>query len=320
MILITGGSGFIGRHLVDRLCSCGEPVRCLLRRKADRQLPSLAEAVFGELVSGAGVAEALDGVDTVIHLAGVTKALRVEDYYAGNARATQNLARAIAGRPIRLVHVSSLAAAGPNPNGTPLVEDAEPRPLTHYGKSKLEGERLVRLLVPDAVIVRPPVVYGPRDTDVFRILKPLSQGIAIQIGGGERWFSVIYVGDLIDGLLTAARAAQAPGKTYFLASATPVSWSDLRASTARIVGRTARALRVPASVAYAAGWGAELWAELTRRPGIISREKVTEAQCRYWTCDTRRAAVEIGFEARTSLDAGLAQTLSWYREAGWLKY
>jgi nucleoside-diphosphate-sugar epimerase len=320
MILITGGSGFIGSHLVDRLCSCGEQVRCLLRRKNYAGLPAQAEAVFGELISGAGLEEALQGVDTVIHLAGVTKALAVEDYYAGNARATENLARAIKDRAIRLVHVSSLAAAGPNLDGTPLEEDAAPRPLTHYGKSKLEAEHVVRELVPDAVVVRPPVVYGPRDTDVFRILKRLTQGIAFQIGGGEHWFSAIYVKDLVEGLITAARAAQAAGRTYFLANSKPVSWSELRAATARITGRQARILRVPGPVAYAAGWCAEMGARLTGKPGIISREKVREAQCSYWTCDARRAAEEIGFEARTPLDAGLADTFAWYREAGWLKY
>ena len=321
MILVTGGSGFIGSHLVETLCSGGERVRCLLRRKNYARLPPQAEAVFGELISGAGLEEALYGVDTVIHVAGVTKALTADDYYAGNTRATENLARAMKGRAIRrLVHVSSLAAAGPSLDGTPIGEDAAPHPLTHYGKSKLAAERVVRELVPDAVIVRPPVVYGPRDTDVFRILKPLTQGIAFQLGGGERWFSAIYVKDLVEGLMTAARAAEAAGRTYFLANSKPVSWSELGAATARIIGRKARILRVPVAVAYSAGWCAEMVAHLTRKPGIISREKVREAQCSYWTCDTRRAAEEIGFEARTPLDAGLAETLAWYREAGWLKY
>jgi dihydroflavonol-4-reductase len=320
MILVTGASGFIGSHLVDRLSARGESMRCLLRRKNDRELPPQAEPVFGDLVSGAGLEDALKGVDTVIHLAGVTKALVAGDYYAGNARATENLGRAIAGRGIRLIHVSSLAAVGPNADGTPMLEDAEPHPLTHYGKSKLEGERIVRTLVPNAVIVRPPVVYGPRDRDVFRILKPLTQGIALQIGAGERWFSAIFVKDLVEGLIAAARATSVCGRTYFLANATPVSWSDMRAAAARIIGRDARVLRVPSPIAYGAGYGAEMWARLTGVPGIISREKVTEARCPYWTCDTRRAAEELGFEAQTSLDAGLAQTLAWYREAGWLKY
>jgi nucleoside-diphosphate-sugar epimerase len=192
--------------------------------------------------------------------------------------------------------------------------------LTHYGKSKLAAERAVRELVPDAVIVRPPVVYGPRDTDVFRILKPLSRGIAFQIGGGERWFSAIYAKDLADGLIAAARAARGAGRTYFLANSKRVSWSELGAAVARVTGRKARILRVPGPVAYAAGWCAEMWARATGEPGILSREKVREAQCPYWICDPRRAAEEIGFQARTTLDAGLAETLAWYREAGWLKY
>ncbi|MDP9114252.1 MAG: NAD-dependent epimerase/dehydratase family protein [Acidobacteriota bacterium] len=313
MILVTGGSGFIGGHLVEALCARGERVRCLLRRR----LAMRAEVVWGDLISGAGVEEALEGVDLVMHLAGTTKALRVEDYYLGNVRATEKLASAVAGRGIRFVHVSSLAAVGPSLDGTPVREDDEARPLTHYGKSKLEGERVVRGLVPDAVIVRPPVVYGPRDTDVFQMLKPLSKGIALQIGAGERWFSAIYVGDLVEGLIAACAAR---GRTYFLANSTAVSWGQLRDSAARIMGRPARVMRVPQSAAYAAGWGAEMWARLTGKPGIISRDKVAEAQCRYWTCDTRRAAEEIGFEARTSLDAGLALTLEWYRENGWLRY
>ena len=166
---------------MEALCSGGERVRCLVRRPVAMR----AEVVLGDLVSGVGVEEALEGVDLVMHLAGTTKALKVDDYYAGNVRATETLARAVAARGIRMVHVSSLAAVGPSLDGTPVREDDEARPVTHYGKSKLEGERIVRRLVPDAVIVRPPVVYGPRDTDVFQVLKPLSRGIAVQIGRGS---------------------------------------------------------------------------------------------------------------------------------------
>jgi nucleoside-diphosphate-sugar epimerase len=197
-------------------------------------------------------------------------------------------------------------------------EDAQPRPLTHYGKSKLEAERVVRALAPDAVIVRPPVVYGPRDTDVFQMLRSISKGWMMEIGGGERWFSAIYAGDLVEGLLAATRGT--PGRAYFLAHPQPVSWSELGAAAARIMACQPRVVRVPPLVAYAVGLGAEAWSRITRKPGIISREKVAEARCRWWTCDTRRAAAELGFEARTPLDAGLAQTLAWYKEAAWLKY
>jgi nucleoside-diphosphate-sugar epimerase len=319
MILVTGGTGFIGSHLLEKLSALGEPARCLLRRKArPRGLPAGIEAAYGDLIGGEGVEEAVRGADTVIHLAGVTKALAARDYYAGNVRGTETLLRAVAGRGIRLVHVSTLAAIGPSRDGTPVDEDAQPRPLTHYGKSKLEAERLVRALAPDAVIVRPPVVYGPRDTDVFQLLRSISKGWLLEIGGGERWFSAIYAGDLVEGLLAARRGVG--GRAYFLAHPQPVSWSELGAAAACIMARRPRVVRVPPLVAYAVGLGAEAWSHITGKPGIISREKVAEARCGWWTCDTRRAAAELGFEARTPLDAGLAQTLAWYKEAAWLTY
>jgi nucleoside-diphosphate-sugar epimerase len=321
MILVTGGTGFIGSHLLEKLCAMGEPVRCLVRPRAvPRRLPPDVESATGDLASGQGLDNALRGADTVIHLAGVTKALRPADYAEGNTHATETLLRALSGRAVRLVYVSSLSAIGPSVNGVPVEEDAEPHPLTNYGRSKLEGERLVRKLAPDAVIVRPPVVYGPRDTDVFQLLKSISKGLAVEIAGGERWFSAIYAGDLAEGLIAAARTPRAAGRAYFLAYPKPATWSDLRDAAARIMKKSPRVVRVPAGAAHVVGYCAEVWSRLTGKPGIITREKVAEAQCRWWTCDTRRAAVELGFEAHTSLEAGLAETLAWYKEAGWLKY
>jgi nucleoside-diphosphate-sugar epimerase len=321
MILVTGGTGFVGSHLLDSLSARGEPARCLLRpTPAPRRLPPDIEAAPGDLITGQGLDSALDGVDIVIHLAGVTKALSPAAYYRGNARATHTLASALQGRSVRLVHVSSLAAIGPSLDGAPVSEDAIPHPLTNYGRSKLEGERIARALVPDCVVVRPPVVYGPRDKDLFQIFKSIARGIVFEISGGERLFSAIYVHDLVDGLLNAARHPNAPGRDYFLASATPFAWSELSAAAARIMGCRPRLVRVPVPIARAIGFCAELGSHLTRNPGIISREKVAEASCRAWICDTRRAAAELGFIAPTPLEVGLAQTLAWYKEAGWLKY
>ena len=323
MILVTGGTGFIGSHLLDRLADAGEPVRALVRPTTLRRktaLPRGVEPVPGDLATGEGLAEAARGANTVIHIAGVLKALTSEDYYRGNTRATENLARATAGQATRFVLVSSLAVCGPSPADASVDEDSETRPLTHYGKSKLEAERIVRSQLPHAVIVRPSVVYGPRDTGVFPLLKSIARGLELRIGGGEHWFSAIYVRDLVDGILAASTSPQAPGRTYFLSHAQPVNWSQLGDATARLVNRNRLVLRVPVSAAYGIGYLAERWSALTRTPGMVSREKIDEAMCARWVCDTRRAATELGFEAKTSLNAGLAETLAWYKEAGWVKY
>ena len=321
MYLVTGGSGFIGRHLLAKLCALQLPVRCLGRGTARLEgVPAGVEMARADWSTGEGIEAALAGVDIVIHLAGVTKALAPADYYEGNVRATETLARLLAGRPIRLVHVSSLAAAGPGTDGKPLTEDSPPHPVSNYGRSKLEGERRAAHWRPDAVIVRPPVVYGPRDTDVFQMLKSVAAGWSVEIGGGQRWVSAIYVEDLAEGLIAAAQTPAAAGRTYFLTHSKAVSWSELAATAARLMGRRVRTVRIPPAVARAAGFCAEMWSKLTRRPGIVSRDKVAEACYSAWTCDGSRAERELGFRAATSLEAGLAQTLAWYKEAGWLQY
>jgi dihydroflavonol-4-reductase len=325
MILLTGGTGFVGSHVLERLRADGAPVRCLVRPKAGRALDAGAmgatEVVAGDLETGAGLKEALAGVETVIHLAGVTKAVWRDEYYDGNVRATANLLLAMAGAGARLVHVSSLAAVGPAESvKRPVDEDTGPHPLTHYGKSKLEGERLVRASRPDAVIVRPPVVYGPRDTDVLQILKPAAKGWSLQMTGGERWFSMIYVGDLAAGLAGLAESQAGAGGTYFLAHEQPVSWSGLAASAARIMRVRLRTVPIPPPLARAVGACADAWSHIAGRPSIISREKIAEGLCPAWICDTGRARAELGFTAPTDLGHGLARTLAWYKEAGWLSY
>ncbi len=322
MILVTGGTGFIGSHLVELLCAHGEQVRCLIRRrKHSFDPPGQVQLAYGDLTAGEGIEEALQGIAMTIHLAGVTKAISKREFYSGNIRATENLARAIAKQGVRLVHVSSLSAVGPSASAeAPVSEDAYPHPVGDYGKSKLEAERIVRKLVPDAVIVRPPVVYGPRDTDVFQILKSIARGLMIEIAGGERWFQAIYVKDLAEGLLAAARHPKAAGRMYFLAHPQPVSWTELATTAACIMHKRLRAVRIPVAFAYAAGFFAEAGSRITGAPSIVSREKVREAQFPYWTCDTRRASEELGFSASTALSAGLTETLAWYKKSGWLTY
>jgi nucleoside-diphosphate-sugar epimerase len=326
MILVTGGTGFIGRHLVERLVAKGRPVRCLVRSSS--QLGGLPigsiELANGDLASGpegASLAQALEGVDTVIHLAGITKARAVSDYHTGNAAATANLLRA-AGDVRRFVHVSSLAAAGPSERDRAIDEETEPHPVSHYGRSKLAGEEAVRksALWERSVIVRPPVVYGPRDTDVFQVIAAAARGWIVRLGRAERRFSMIYVGDLVEGLMAAADREGAGGRIYFMAHTESASWDEFGSEAARIMGRTARIVTIPEKAAYAMGACAEWWSKFSGKPGILSRDKVTEGCCAGWLCDAGRARRELGFSAPTGMEEGLRRTLDWYKEAGWLKF
>ena len=327
-VLVTGATGFIGSHLVDRLLAEGANVRCLVRATsprggAARHLPPQgARPVLGDLISGAGLGEALNGAAIVFHVAGVTKALRAPDYRLGNVKATQTLLDAMSGSDARLIHVSSLAAMGPSPDAVPLRENAPPGPLTLYGKSKLEAEQAVlqSQVASRATIIRPPVVYGPRDVDVYQIFKAASNGALVRIGRPESYFSFIYVADLVDGLILAAEQRDSAGKTYFLSNPESVSWSDFAAAAATTMVKKLRTFTIPVWAAYLAGSSADVLSRLTGRPGILSRDKILDARQRYWICDPARAAADFGFHAQTSLREGIAATLEWYRHERWLTY
>jgi nucleoside-diphosphate-sugar epimerase len=318
MILVTGASGFIGKHLVSSLIAQGCAVRCLVRRTSRTDALAGAQLAYGDLASGEGLAQALEGVAGVVHLAGVTKALRTEDYYVGNGRATANLVRAMEGRGARLVHVSSLAAVGPSPDGKLLDEDFTPAPFSHYGKSKLEAERIARGRE-GTVVVRPPVVYGPGDRDVFQLIQAVNRGFVLEIAGGARYFSAIFVKDLVFGIQAAATHPAAAGRTYYLTYPSAHSWAEFTTVAGKILCKHPTTVRVPYALAQGVGYAAEMWATVTGRPGILSRDKVAEARCPHWTCSGARASRELDFTAGTDLEQGLRESIAWYREAGWLK-
>lgn len=317
-VLVTGATGFIGSHLAERLLALGARVRCLVRRTSRRdRLPQGVEPAFGELATGEGLTEAVRGIVVAFHLAGVTKALREETYRTGNVLATANLLRALGDDCRRLVHVSSLAAAGP---GAQVDEEAEPRPVSVYGRTKLAAEEAVRAspLAPRAVIVRPPVVFGPRDTDVLELLRAARRGWMPAVGDRGARFSLIYVEDLVEGLLAAAASERAAGRLYFLAAPEPVTWARFAQAAGEALGLKVRLLRVPSGWAGVAARGWELVSHLRGRPGIFSRDKLREALAGDWVCDVTRAQRELGFTAATSLEEGLRRSVAWYRQAGWL--
>ncbi len=319
-VLVTGGTGFVGSHLVERLVSLGVPVRCLARRtSAVGKLPAGAEVVYGDLRTGEGLFPAAEGVKTVFHVAGVTKAFTREEYFQGNAEGTVRLLDACRGVQ-KFIHVSSLAAVGPNPGEAAVTEDAPLRPVTWYGESKRDAEEAVRSskLAERAVIVRPPVVYGPRDTDVFEVFRSVAKGWMVAIGRGDSWFSYLHAADLAQALVAAACAPGAAGRTYFVANPAPVSWREFAGVVAESLGCRVRTLKVPARAAYLGGWIAEMAARRRGKAGILSRQKVIEGRCRRWVCDTGKARGELGFCPRRSLEEGVRETVAWYRGAGWL--
>jgi dihydroflavonol-4-reductase len=324
-VLVTGANGFIGSHLAEALLKASFRVRCLVRKtSALNWLEDLdVELVYGELNDTASLERAVDGVDWIFHLAGKTKALSKEEFFRVNAAGTEKLLHAAlkaAGGLKRFVYVSSMAATGPGPDGRAITENDPPRPLTWYGESKLEGERIA-LRFGDRIpvsIVRPPPVFGPRDEDVFQFFKAVHCGLIPSVGRRDARAAFLYVDDLVDGLIRTAGTAAAAGKTYFLASSSCLEWREFGRIAADAMGRKAVFIPIPVWLLSVVVHVREAIAVVSRKPSILNRQKLPEYRQPYWCCDTAKAEKEIGFRPSCTIDEAVRRTVSWYTDQGWL--
>lgn len=324
LVLVTGGHGFIGSHLCERLLAQGHQVRILARPTADlKNLGSApVEVVRGDLLDPASIEGAVDGAAWVFHLAGALKGFREADLRRGNVEAAANLAGALTrrgGSLTRLISVSSLAAAGPAPDGeTPSTEDQPARPVTWYGRTKLEGEAVLRASGLPLTIIRPPIVFGPRDRDMFQVFQLARRGWAPILAGGDRFYSMVFVLDLVEALIAAAAHPAAAGETFYASGPEVVTGREMSQLIAAAVGRRSRVLPLPESLAVLAGKLADGAARWRGRPEIFSSQKVIEMRQRAWVCSPAKAQRVIGWQAAHPLPEALAQTAAWYRDHGWL--
>ena len=323
--LVTGATGFIGSHLVELLLKKKYAVRVLLRTTSDtvwlKDLP--IEYAYGNLLDTAPLAKACEGVDSVFHLAGQTKAKTREEYIRANTEGTKNLLDAAVrsgGKIRRFVLVSSQTAAGPSPGKAPITEDAAPHPITAYGESKWMAEQacLARRSEIPVTIVRPPVVYGPRDKDVFEFFHTLAKGLQPMVGLKEKYVSMVYVADLVRGTVMAAESEKAVGGTYFIASKDVYGWKEIGDIARAVLGTRALRVRIPGWGVYAVAGVAELLASFSAKPALINFEKARDMVQNCWTCDSGNAKTDFGYEQEVSLEEGIRETIRWYREKGWL--
>ena len=322
--LVTGGQGFVGSHLCELLAKAGHRVRVLARPTSDLSpLEGLGvEVVRGDLGADGDLRGAVDGVDWVFHVAGALMGLREEDLVRVNRDGTRRLCEAcLTHSPglSRFIFVSSLAAVGPSPGGAiPILEDAPPNPVTWYGRSKLEAEGGVRSSGLPSVILRPPVVFGPRDREVFKYFQIARRGILPVPGAKDRSYSLVFAPDLAEGILRAAETPMRSGEVLHLTGPEVVTWSKLGRKIAAALGTRDRVVHLPESLVRAAGHVADLASRLRGRPNIFSSQKVIEMLAPAWVASPGKAQEVLGWTAPTPLDEALALTVRWYRENGWL--
>lgn len=323
--VVTGGTGFVGSHLVDLLIEKGYEVRCITRKSSDlRWLKNKDVKIFDcGLYNKEALKEVIKDADYVYHVAGVVKSKTKEGYFKGNVDTTRTLIEATLESNAnlkRFLVVSSQTVTGPSLDGKPVNEETECRPITTYGKSKLEEEKLV-LSFKDKLpvtICRAPAVYGERDTEIYIYFKTFSKGITTTIGFNEKKLSLIHVIDLVNGFYLAATNERSKGQIYFISSEEFYTWPQINEITAGIIGRKPLVIKVPHFLVYTIAAVAQFAAMFSSKPATLNIEKAKDITQQYWICDTSKAIRELGYHQNISIEEGIRRTIAWYKKMNWI--
>ena len=319
---VTGGTGFIGSHLVQALLSHGySEVRCLVR-SAPKWLEGLDIVPVRATLMDTGILhEAVQDVDFVYHLGGATRAQTYSALHESNVTATLNLLDAVhkANPGVQKVCVtSSLAAVGCAPPEGVANECTPLRAISRYGRSKAVMEQNVwqkfRTKLP-IIVVRPPSVYGPRDRDIYMFFRTVSRGICPLLKG-DKGLTLVHVNDLVRGIIEGTESEATPGETYFIGNDVLVTWAALREAALEALGRRALTVALPRSLVIPLGIASELAGRMTGTYPALNREKAREILHAAKCCSSVKAHRDFGYEAKMELGEGVRQTIAWYRKRG----
>lgn len=332
LVLVTGGSGFIGSEVIRQLSERGFRVKALLRRSSPRgNLQDVKfEEVIGDLNDYQSLCKAVEDVEYVYHIAGVTSAKTREEYFKHNEKGTANLARACAEHARKLkrfIYVSSLAASGPSRNLSPRVETDVEAPISAYGESKLAGEKQVFKYAEEryaVTVVRPPAVYGPKDRGIYEFFKMANSGLTPIFPSynpsGHKHYSLIHVEDLVNGIVSAGMAeGQGRREIYFLTSNEVYTWNQVMDVIATTIGRKTFKIHIPGFILFAIASFYSFLGSIFSRQFPLSLDKLNELKPDFWICSNELARKKLGFNPKHDLNSGIESTTKWYRDNGWLK-
>jgi nucleoside-diphosphate-sugar epimerase len=316
-VAVTGGTGFIGRHLIGDLLARGVHVRAIVRPDSKSLDPAGAVIVRAPLEADA-LKPAFTGADAVVHLAGVVSAVDAATYMTVNTGGTQAVAAAAADAGARLIHISSLAAAGPAPASAPRSEADEDRPITPYGRSKLASEQALRTWPSlQWTVLRPGVVYGPGDRAVLPLFKMAAGRVVPIVGRPDAAYTFIYIADVVRSIV-AALERPSTGGTFFVGHRDPVAPRRLLETIQHAVGRGGALVPLPMSITWLAAQVCDVIGRATRRPMLINRARYAELASPGFVCRVDRLRDGLGVAAAVDLETGIARTAEWYRKEGWL--
>jgi dihydroflavonol-4-reductase len=329
-ILITGASGFIGSFLMEEGLKRGYEMVAAVRKSSNKKYLSDQRIKFLEIdftdakrleEQIADFCKKHGQFDYVIHNAGITKAKKIQDYFTVNFQYTKNLADAFINSnnaPEKFIYMSSLAAYGPSSTLDPIRCTDIPKPVTSYGKSKLESENYLRSLDQfPYIIIRPTAVYGPRDKDIFILIKMLNRNFEPYIGFGKQVLSFVHVKDLARAIFLTLESPYKQ-KEYFISDGSFYDSRVFNATAKKYLNKKTISITIPTMVVKPIAYTTETLAALFGTIATINRERLKEFEARNWSVDTTPLQNEIGFKAEYNLENGLKETIEWYKENGWI--
>lgn len=342
-ILVTGGAGFIGSHLVDLLVEKKYDVRVLVRKgeihpayKTSTEPEILqhvknlgAEIVYGNLLDKRSLENAVKDADMVYHLAAIAhtyEGLPRKIYFDVNVLGTKNLLDACVNNGVKkFVYTSTIESCGPSLDGKPVTEKKSPKPVCVYGQSKLGGE-VISLYYHQkyglpVVVVRPPMIYGDRNPLLVRFFRTVKKGIFPIFGSGNSLFEFCYVKNQAYGMYLAGEKG-ASGEIYFI-SEDSYRIKDVVKKTGEAMGIDLKIIYLPKPIGYSIGLSCEILSNIfpfppfrvrgTGRP-YISRRTIKWTTNDLYICDISKAKKELGYSPQIPLKEGLERTIKWYKE------
>lgn len=321
-IALTGTTGFIGPHVIRRLSADGHKLSCLVRPgRAYEAVPGVRYCE-GSLEEAESLKALLDGADTLVHLAGLTRARSEGEFMAVNCSSVQTLIEAgVAASPkfAHIVAMSSLAAAGPALDERGVCEDDAPAPLTPYGRSKAALEELLRRYESSVAwtAIRAPGVYGPGDRDFYEYFKLVKRGFRVVLGK-RSVLSLVYAENLADAIALAVERPEARNQAFFIADDGAYDWDDIGSMIELALGVQARRVEIPFWAVRIVSLLSRAIAPLSKKPILLTKDKLLEMCQEYWVASTKKAKDMLGFMPRVTTAEGFKRTAAWYTERGWL--
>ncbi len=319
-ILITGASGFIGKNLISYLKEKGHQLKILLRKERDlNYFKNFGKVFLGDLSLPKSLKGILKDVKSVIHCAGAVRGNSYEDFYFGNVKTTENLIKEIKeeGNIKKFIFLSSLSAFGPSNQGEIPKEEDPAKPISFYGKSKLEAEELLKeKLGYPLIILRLPAVYGPYDKEIHRFFKDAHRGTLIIPFKKNQKIQLIYVKD-VNIAIELSLLKDVEG-TFFIAHPEILNIMEISFFLKEIIGKPVSIYNIPESLVKFFSYINLYFCNFFGKKTMYNPQKTKEILASNWVCSTEKAKKILNFDAKYNFLEGAKETYKWYKENNWI--